>query len=60
MTMCEYVWIHVSLQVPERLTRLSVRLGMDAYVRKIGHAVHSFVRERRARGLAPDQHDPMR
>ena len=49
-----------SSQVPERLTRLSVKLGMDAYVRRMGHAARCFVRDRRARGLAPDQHDPMR
>lgn len=52
--------MHPAHQVPERITRLSVRLGMDAYVRKMGHAVHAFVRDRRARGLAPDQSDPMR
>jgi hypothetical protein len=33
---------------------------MDGYVRKMSHATRRFIRDRRERGLEPQQHDPMR
>ncbi len=47
-------------QVPEYLSRVSVKMGMAGYVHNMGHAVRAFVRERRSRGLLPNQHDPNR
>ncbi|GAX76279.1 hypothetical protein CEUSTIGMA_g3724.t1 [Chlamydomonas eustigma] len=48
------------IKVPERLARISIKMGMDGYVRKMGRAIRAFIRERRSRNIAPHQHDPMR
>jgi hypothetical protein len=39
---------------------MAIKFSMDGFVKKMIHALHAFVRERRARGVLPGQTDPLR
>ena len=55
---CETLLLHrEDFKIPENLARFAVKAGMAGFVKKMAPAVRAFVKERRARGVAPRDHD---
>lgn len=45
-------------KIPEHLGRFAVKAGMWGFVRKMSPYMKTFVQERRARGVSPNERDP--
>ena len=57
---CETLLLHrEDFKIPENLARFAVKAGMAGFVKKMAPAVRAFVKERRARGVAPTGHDAL-
>lgn len=57
---CETLLLHrEDFKIPENLARFAVKAGMAGFVKKMAPAVRAFVKERRARGVAPTAHDAL-